>query len=258
MLPLLSLLEDPTMVGMYKLPPRSTAWPTRQLEVAPGQLLFDLDDCRLNLNGFWKFRWTPTLPEDGDGFAAAEFDDSGWDEIALPANFECAGYGTPIYSNYTYPFHCDPPHVMGEPPADWTTFIERNPTGRCRRRFTLPAEWSGKRLVLYFGAVQSAFRVWVNGGFAGYSENSMSPAEFDVTGFVRPGENLIAVEVYKYCSGSYLEDQDFWRLSGIFRDVTLYATEREYLADVRLAASAAAKTVRAEIVYGGDPAGLTV
>ena len=86
----------------------------------------------------------------------------------------------------------------------------------------------------------------------------MSPAEFDVTGFVRPGENLIAVEVYKYCSGSYLEDQDFWRLSGIFRDVTLYATEREYLADVRLAASAAAKTVRAEIVYGGDPAGLTV
>ena len=258
MLPLLSLLEDPTMVGMYKLPPRSTAWPTRQLEVASGQLLFDLDDCRLNLNGLWKFRWTPTLPEDGDGFAAAEFDDSGWDEIVLPANFECAGYGTPIYSNYTYPFHCDPPHVMGEPPADWTTFIERNPTGRCRRRFTLPAEWCGKRLVLYFGAVQSAFRVWVNGGFAGYSENSMSPAEFDVTGFVRPGENLIAVEVYKYCSGSYLEDQDFWRLSGIFRDVTLYATEREYLADVRLAASAAAKTVRAEIVYGGDTAGLTV
>ena len=101
MLPLLSLLEDPTMVGMYKLPPRSTAWPTRQLEVAPGQLLFDLDDCRLKLNGFWKFRWTPTLPEDGDGFAAAEFDDSGWDEIVLPANFECAGYGTPIYSNYT-------------------------------------------------------------------------------------------------------------------------------------------------------------
>ena len=88
--------------------------------------------------------------------------------------------------------------------------------------------------MLYFGAVQSAFRVWVNGGFAGYSENSMSPAEFDVTGFVRPGENLIAVEVYKYCSGSYLEDQDFWRLSGIFRDVTLYATERAHSARRRL------------------------
>ena len=194
---LIDLLENPSVFGISKLPPRATSWPSKRLSIAPDEFLYDIGDWRLPLDGPWKLHWSPVPEEETGGFEAPAFDDSGWDEIELPANLECAGYGTPIYSNITYPFHCDPPHVMGEPPENWTAWAERNPTGRFRRRFVLPEEWRGRRVVLHFAGVQTAFRLWVNGVFAGYSEDSMGPAEFDVTTLVRAGENVVAAECYK-------------------------------------------------------------
>ena len=132
---LIDLLENPSVFGISKLPPRATSWPSKRLSIAPDEFLYDIGDWRLPLDGPWKLHWSPVPEEETGGFEAPAFDDSGWDEIELPANLECAGYGTPIYSNITYPFHCDPPHVMGEPPENWTAWAERNPTGRFRRRF---------------------------------------------------------------------------------------------------------------------------
>lgn len=244
---LIDLLENPSVFGISKLPPRATSWPSKRLSIAPDEFLYDIGDWRLPLDGPWKLHWSPVPEEETGGFEAPAFDDSGWDEIELPANLECAGYGTPIYSNITYPFHCDPPHVMGEPPENWTAWAERNPTGRFRRRFVLPEEWRGRRVVLHFAGVQTAFRLWVNGVFAGYSEDSMGPAEFDVTTLVRAGENVVAAECYKYSSASYLEDQDFWRLSGIFRSVFAYSTAEVFIADAAVTADPESGTVRAEV-----------
>ncbi|MFA6450126.1 MAG: glycoside hydrolase family 2 TIM barrel-domain containing protein [bacterium] len=177
----------------------------------------------MSLNGKWKFRWVKTplelRPVD---FYKPDFDASGWKEINVPSNWELEGYGTPIYSNVRYPFKMDAPRVMGEP-ADktWTVYKERNPVGSYRREFTLPATWNGRRTFVVFGGVYSAFYVWINGKMAGYSEDSRLPAEFDITKFMRPGKNVIAADVYRWCDGSYMEDQDFWRMSGIYRDVTL-------------------------------------
>lgn len=245
--PLLRLLEDPRQFAICKLPPRAAGWPARRDSLSGEELLYDIDDWRISLGGTWKFHWSPTLEGRPHGFYRTGFDDSGWGEIELPANFECAGYGTPIYSNITYPFPADPPRISKEPPTDWTTFLERNPTGSCRRRFTLPEEWAGRETILWFGGVQSAFRLWVNGMFAGYSEDSFGCAEFDVTPLLHPGENLLAVQVYKYAAGSYLEDQDCWRLSGIFRDIFAYSRHRNHLEDAVITADPATGIIRAAV-----------
>ena len=174
----------------------------------------------------------------GEGTSAAaadfykpEFDVSAWKEIRVPANWEFEGYGTPIFLNIVYPFKRDAPKVMGEPPKDWTTFDERNPVGSYRRTFDVPATWAGRETFLVLRGVNSACYVWVNGQKVGYSEDSRLPAEFNVTKYVRPGENTLAVEVYRFSDGSYLEDQDFWRLSGIFRDVELVSRAPLHLRD---------------------------
>ena len=151
-------------------------------------------------------------------FYKPAFDVSAWKDIPVPSCWQVLGYGTPYYKNLGYIIQRDFPRVMSDPPKDWTAFVERNPVGSYRRDFELPADWAGRRVFLAFSGVDSAFYVWINGEKAGYSVNSRNTAEFDVTPFVKPGKNMVAVEVYRFSSGTWLEDQDMWRLSGIFRD----------------------------------------
>ena len=181
-------------------------------------------DRMLSLNGTWKFRWTKTPDERIPDFYRTDFDDASWTDFTVPANWEVHGYGTPIYASAGYVFRIDPPYVMGEPKQKYTTFIERNPVGQYRRTFTLPEAWQSGQTFLRFDGVMSAFYVWVNGKRVGYSQGSMEPSEFNITPYLQPGTNQVAVEVYRYSDGSYLEDQDFWRFSGIQRDVTLFHT----------------------------------
>ena len=198
-------------------------------------------DRMLSLNGEWQFRWTKTPQWRIKDFYRTDFDDSGWIKFPVPANWEVNdgdhSFGTPIYISAGYPFKIDPPYVMSEPKREWTTYEERNPTGQYRRTFTLPAGWQAGQTFLRFEGVMSAFYVWINGKKVGYSQGSMEPSEFNITSYLRQGDNQIAVEVYKYSDGSYLEDQDFWRFGGIHRDVLLYHTPDVRLRDVAIRAS---------------------
>ena len=194
-------------------------------------------DRMVSLNGTWQFRWTKTPDERIRDFYRTDYDASAWDKLTVPANWEVNGYGTPIYISAGYPFKIDPPYVMKEPKKEWTTYEERNPTGQYRRTFTLPASWQSGQTFLRFEGVMSAFYVWINGQRVGYSQGSMEPSEFNITPYIRKGENQIAVEVYKYSDGSYLEDQDFWRFGGIHRDVLIYHTPDVRLRDVAVRAS---------------------
>jgi beta-galactosidase len=177
-----------------------------------------------SLNGDWKFNWVPNPELRPTNFFETGFDDSQWRTIDVPSNWEMRGYSTPIYVSSGYPFKIDPPRVMGEPPTNYTAFKERNPVGSYRRSFELPSEWSGRRVLVHFDGVESAFYLWVNGARVGYNQSSRTPVEFDLTRYVQPGTNLLAVEVYRWSDASYLEDQDMWRMSGIFREVYLYST----------------------------------
>lgn len=178
----------------------------------------------LSLNGNWKFNWVkePSLrPTD---FFKPDYDVSAWKEIPVPSNWEMQGYGTPIYTNAKYPFKMDAPRVTSEPEdKTWTAYSQRDPVGSYRRTFTLPDSWNGRETFVVFDGVNSAFYLWINGEKVGYSEDTRLPAEFNITKYLKPGENIIAAEVYRWCDGSYLEDQDFWRMSGIYRNVTLYS-----------------------------------
>ncbi|MEZ5320262.1 MAG: glycoside hydrolase family 2 TIM barrel-domain containing protein [Vicinamibacterales bacterium] len=179
-----------------------------------------------SLDGPWKFHWVEKPADKPEGFHRTDFDDAAWGTIPVPGNWEVNGYGYPIYLNQPYAFEKNPP------------FIQRsfNPVGSYRRHLTIPASWSGRRVFLHFGAVNSAFYLWVNGQRVGYSEDSKLPAEFDVTDVVRPGDNLIALEVYRFSDGSYLECQDFWRIAGIERSVWAFATPQVRLRDVDVSA----------------------
>ena len=175
------------------------------------------------LNGAWKFAYLPAPHEAPAGFEAAGFDDSEWDSIPVPSNWQMQGYGRPNYTNVNYPYPVDPPFV----PDD-------NPTGLYRRKFYVPETWAGRQVALIFEGVDSAYYVWVNGQMVGYSQVPHLPAEFDITPFIQPGENQVTVEVFQWSDGSYLEDQDMWRLSGIFRDVCLVAYPQVHVRDVRI------------------------
>jgi beta-galactosidase len=175
----------------------------------------------LSLDGMWKFNWSPTPDQRPKDFFTTNFNTTNWKEITVPSNWELNGYGIPIYTNITYPFVKNPPFIDH---AD-------NPVGSYKRTFELPEYWNNRRVYLHFEAGTSAMYVWVNGEKVGYSENTKSPAEFDITKYVKKGKNQVAVEVYRWSDGSYLEDQDFWRLSGIDRDVYLYSTDNIRIAD---------------------------
>ncbi|MBX6354418.1 MAG: DUF4981 domain-containing protein [Micromonosporaceae bacterium] len=174
---------------------------------------FRSDAPVLSLNGTWRFHLSPSVAAAPKGVGAVDFDDSGWGELPVPAHWQMHGYGAPAYTNVNYPFPVDPPFVPDE-----------NPTGDYRREFDVPASWDGLGAVLRFEGVDSCFTAWLNGEPLGYSMGSRLPVEFDVTAALRPGaRNILAVRVHQWSAGSYLEDQDMWWLSGIFRDVTLLA-----------------------------------
>ena len=188
-------------------------------------------DMTMTLDGQWKFNWTRTPDMQPENFYQTDFNDSGWTLFPVPGDWEMNGYGTPIYCSSGYVFKINPPYVMGEPKKKYTSFIERNPTGCYRRTFTVPASWSSKEVYIHFGSVSSAFYIYVNGKQVGYSQGSMEPAEFRLTPYLNGGTNLIALKVLKYSDGSYLEDQDMWRIGGIHRSVYLYATPQIRIRD---------------------------
>ena len=224
-------IEDAWVTQLNKLPPRGNHWGHPDAGSARASSYGEGPWLR-SLNGIWKFHWCAEPKERPVDFHAANFDVSDWGTIPVPSTWEREGHGTPLYVNITYPFKVDPPRVMGAPDKRFTSFKERNPVGSYVREFEVPATWEGMRTILHFGGVRSAMFVWVYGKKVGYSQGSRLPAEFDITEALQPGMNRLAVEVYKFSDGSYLEDQDFWRLSGIYRDVFLSAVPADGLWDV--------------------------
>ena len=202
--------EDQTVIGRNKMPSRATSFSFSSPDLA---LKGDRSQARfLSLNGEWMFHFEADSKNRPLDFYASEAKTVGWDKIEVPSCWEMKGYGTPIYTNSTYPFPNNPP------------FIHRtNPVGSYFKTFDLPENFAGQQIILHFGGVKSAFYVWVNGKMVGYSEDSCLPAEFDVTDNVQPGKNTVAVQVFRWSDGSYLEDQDHWRMSGIHREVLLLA-----------------------------------
>ncbi|QNL51563.1 DUF4981 domain-containing protein [Olivibacter sp. SDN3] len=190
-----------------------------------------------SINGLWKFNWSKSPNERPKDFYKKNFNDSKWVDFKVPANWEVNGYGTPIYTNITYPFKVEPPAIMKAVDTSWTKNKEPNPVGSYRKQVNIADDWGDKQIYIHFEGVQSAFYLWVNGEKVGYSEGSMTGASFDITDYVETGRsNLIAVEVYKWSDGSYLEDQDMFRLGGIHRDVYLYAKPKMHIRDFFLKA----------------------
>ncbi len=213
-------LEDPTITGVNTLKPHAWFIPFPDSKSTEGKKSLESPFCRV-LNGNWKFYWSKNPAERPVDFYKEDFDISGWKEIPVPSDWQMQGYDYPIYTNIPYPFKADPPFI----PKDY------NPVGSYKHNFTVPADWKDKRVVLHFGGVNSAAYYWLNGEKLGYSEDSKTPVEFDITSRLREGENALSIEVYRWSDGSYLEDQDFFRLSGIERDVFLYATPRVHIYD---------------------------
>lgn len=174
-----------------------------------------------SLNGKWKFLWSPTPDQRPKDFYKSDYNTTNWKEIPVPSNWELNGFGIPIYTNITYPFERNPPFINH---AD-------NPVGSYKKDFVLPENWNNRHVFLHFEAGTSAMYIWINGEKVGYTENTKSPVEFDITKYLKAGKNNLAVEVYRWSDGSYLEDQDFWRLSGIDRDVYLYSTNDIRISD---------------------------
>ncbi|MER7482549.1 glycoside hydrolase family 2 TIM barrel-domain containing protein [Streptomyces sp. NPDC126510] len=182
---------------------------------------FSSNAPRIDLNGQWAFRFSPTGLDETDGFELPAFHDGDWDRLPVPAHWQLHGYGKPVYLNIPHPIPLDPPYVPDE-----------NPTGDYRRVFDLPETWTGTPAVVRFEGVESCARVWLNGVELGVTLGSRLAAEFDVTDALRPGRNVLAVRVHQYSSGTYLEDQDTWRLAGIIRDVSLLARPADGIRDV--------------------------
>ena len=185
----------------------------------------------INLNGTWKFKYVAGSSS-GPGsseFQAKDFDDSGWDDIRVPLSWEMADYGKPVYTNVGYPFSNYPPNANTG--LSQYGVVDHNATGFYRRTINIPETWKDKRVFVHFDGVYSAAVVWVNGKYVGYSQDSNTDAEFDITGFVTTGDNQLSVRVYRWCDGSYLEGQDMWHLSGIHRDVYLVATPKVFVSD---------------------------
>lgn len=214
--------ENPQIFEVNRLPQRSHFWAYSedpgQFNIAP---IFKRD--LINLNGLWDFILVDNPFVDSGNFFSPTFSQEDWGNIDVPGNWELNGYGYPNYVNMKLDF---PEQTkVGDIPHDY------NPTGRYRRHFELPTNWQTKNVFIYLGGVKSAFKVWVNGEYIGYSQDSKTAAEFDISSAIKPGKNLVAIEVYKWSDGTYLELQDMWRLSGIERDVFIYATPKTYIRD---------------------------
>ena len=220
---------DPEVNAVNRAPMRSEAFAFNKGENGISKLDRKNSANYLSLNGFWKFNWVNDASSRPVDFWKKDFNDKGWDSIKVPGCWELNGYGDPVYTNISYPwdrfFKNDPPNVP----------IQENHVGTYRREILVPASWKGKEIFAHFGSVTSNIYLWVNGKFVGYSEDSKLEAEFNLTPFLVPGkENLICFQVFRWCDGSYLEDQDFWRLSGVGRDCYLFARDKNRIADIRV------------------------
>lgn len=214
--------ENPQLTGRGRRPPRAYFFPYPTVERAQAGR-HERSPWFFDLSGSWRFRRFASVAEAGD----PPWPVADWDIIPVPSHWQMIGYGRPHYTNVPYPFPMDPPRVPTE-----------NPTGCYWREFTLPADWAGMTVWLRFEGVDSAFHLWVNGQPVGFSKGSRLPAEFDITPVVRPGRNELAVRVVQWSDGTYLEDQDMWWLSGIFREVYLLARPAVHLLDVQVLAPA--------------------
>jgi len=212
--------ENPAVFERGQVAPHATLMPFDNVAAALEGNRKASSWCLL-LSGTWKFHWAPVPDEAPATFFEPGFDASDWDDIEVPSDWQMQGFGHPMFRNIEHPFPSTPPTV----PADY------NPVGSYLRSFDLPTTWAGRRVFLYFEGVKSASYVWINGREVGYNQGGMEPAEYDVTEYLQAGSNTIAVQVYRFSDGTYLEDQDMWRLSGIYRDVYLVATPQVHLRD---------------------------
>ena len=217
---------NPVITGINNEPPHATLMPFQDKETAQRGIREESSYFR-SLNGPWKFHWVSRPADRPAYFYRPSYDVSAWKDIQVPGNWQLQGYDIPIYLNMTYPFKKDPPRIQED----------FNPVGSYRRTFTIPPGWDGRQTFLHFDGVESAFYVWLNGRMVGLGKDSRTPVEFNITSFLKTGENTLAVEVYRWSDGSYLEDQDFWRLSGIFRDVYLFSTPQVHIRDFEVKTS---------------------
>lgn len=213
--------ENPHLTGLNNTAPHTLAHPYLDEKAALAGVL-TRSPYYLSLNGKWKFNWAKNPAERPEGFHSEKFDISSWPEIQVPGNWQFQGYDIPVYVNIKYPFHANIPFV----PNDY------NPVGSYKKSLTIPMGWAQRQVFLHMGGVNSFVYVWVNGQYVGLNKDSKTPAEFDISKYVKPGStNSISLQVFRWNDGSYLEDQDFWRLSGIERDVYLFATPKQHIHD---------------------------
>ncbi len=215
--------ENSEMIGQNKEPPHNTFIPFQDIDSALSGN-FESSHFYKSLNGKWRFNWVKKPSERPEDFFKESYDDSQWKEIQVPSNWQMYGYGIPIYTNTKYPYSVKQANI---PSIDH----DYNPVGSYRTEFIFPNDWHQKEIFIHFDGVKSAFYLWINGKKVGYSQGSMTPAEFNITKFLKKGKNILAVEVYRWSDGSYLEDQDMWRLSGIYRDVYLFSTPKIHIRD---------------------------
>ena len=224
-------LENEEFLHRNTTKPHATLMPYPTERVAVKGDRYNSSYCMM-LNGKWQFKWSPDPESRPADFFKTDFDTTEWDMINVPSNWQLEGFGTPLYTNVTYPFKVNPPKVMDDPDERYTNYKERNPVGSYKYQFKVPRSWDEEQIFLHFDGVNSFMNLWLDGKYVGSGQGSRTPLEFDVTNFVTPGQtHEIAVEVFRYCAGSYLEDQDFWRLSGIFRNVYLMATPKVHIRD---------------------------
>ncbi|TFG47273.1 MAG: DUF4981 domain-containing protein, partial [Candidatus Brocadiia bacterium] len=228
--------EDPEVIGINKEPAHSTAIPYNNLENAI-QCMRENSEYYRSLNGKWQFRYSAKPADRPTDFYRTDFDAVNWDLIDVPCSWETRGFGRAIYLNDLYPFKKNPPFIQHD----------YNPVGSYRTEFETPKDWNGREIFINFDGVESAFYLWINGKLVGYSEDSRTPAEFNITRYLKKGKNLLAAEVYRWCDGSYLEDQDFWRLSGIFRNVYLWSAPKLHIRDFFVTCGLDANYTNAEL-----------
>ena len=212
--------ENPQIVGRSKEPGHCTLVPYSDIDAAL-KCERQASEFYKSLNGKWKFNWVSKPSDRPVDFYKPGYDVSGWAEIPVPSNWQMHGYGRPIYLNMRYPFEVNPPYI----PDDY------NPVGSYRIEFEIPGTWKDRQVFLHFDGIKSASYFWLNGQSVGYSQDSMLPAEFNITKYLKSGNNTLAVEVYRFSDGSYLEDQDMWRLAGIYRNVYLFSTPQVHIRD---------------------------
>jgi len=214
--------ENQNIIGFNKEKPHASSFMEKDKYSNPDVI---------SLNGVWKFKCWPNPDEREKDFYKTGYDIAKWNDIVVPGSWQMQGFDLPVFVNIPYPFKRNAPYVMGEPPKNYYTYDHRNPVGSYITYFDMPANAKGNVVFLHFGGVESAMYVWVNGEKVGFSKSSYMPAEFDITKYLKPGKNKLAVEVYRFSDGSYLEDIDYWRLSGIFRDVELYMRPQTFVQD---------------------------